>query len=60
MKKYIDLLIQKRYSDNTIKTYCNYFKAYCVYFKEKYTQLCLAHQFDGINTIGFTQSLCAN
>ena len=30
MKKYIDLLIQKRYSDNTIKTYCNYFKAYCV------------------------------
>lgn len=25
--------------------------------KEKYTQLCLAHQFGGINTIGFTQSL---
>lgn len=25
--------------------------------KEKYTQLPLTHQFDGINTIGFTQSL---
>jgi len=27
--------------------------------KEKYTQLCLAHQFGGINTIGYTQPLCA-
>ncbi len=35
MKKYTDLLIQKRYSDNTIKTYCNYFKDCCVYFKEE-------------------------
>jgi hypothetical protein len=27
--------------------------------KEKYTPLCLALQFGGINTIEFTQSLCA-
>jgi len=34
MKKYTDLLIQKRYSKNTIKTYCNYFKDFCAYFIE--------------------------
>jgi len=34
MRKYTDLLIQKRYSDNTIKTYCNYFRDYCKYFKD--------------------------
>jgi len=28
--------------------------------KEKYKQLCLAHQFGGINTIGFTQTLWAS
>lgn len=33
MKKYRNILIQKRYSDNTIKTYCNYFKDFCVYFQ---------------------------
>ncbi len=26
--------------------------------KEKYTQLCLARRFGGINTIGFTHTLC--
>ena len=35
MKKYTDLLIQKRYSKNTIKTYCNYFKDFCTYFNEE-------------------------
>ncbi|MBC8214403.1 MAG: site-specific integrase [Candidatus Marinimicrobia bacterium] len=33
--KYNDLLIQKRYSSNTIKTYCNYFKAFVTYFESK-------------------------
>jgi hypothetical protein len=33
MSKYKNLLIQKRYSDNTIKIYSNYFKDFCVYFK---------------------------
>lgn len=27
------MLIQKRYSDNTIKAYCNYFKDFCVFFE---------------------------
>jgi integrase/recombinase XerD len=29
------LLIQKRYSYNTIKIYCNYFKDYFVYFEKQ-------------------------
>lgn len=33
IKKYKDLLIQKRYSENTIKTYCGYFQDFCNYFK---------------------------
>jgi len=33
VKKYKDLLIQKRYSKNTIKTYCGYFQDFCNYFK---------------------------
>lgn len=33
VKKYKDLLIQKRYSENTIKTYCGYFQDFCNYFK---------------------------
>ena len=35
MKEYMNLLIQKRYSENTIKTYCNYFKDFCIYFNNK-------------------------
>ncbi len=35
LKKYNDLLIQKRYSDNTIKTYYNYFKDFIIYFKKE-------------------------
>ena len=35
MREYMDLLIQKRYSENTIKTYCNYFKDFCIYFNDK-------------------------
>ena len=35
MKEYMDLLIQQRYSENTIKTYCNYFKDFCIYFNNK-------------------------
>lgn len=35
LKKYKDLLIQKRYNDNTLKTYCNYFKDFCIYFKDE-------------------------
>ena len=34
LEKYKDLLIQKRYSINTIKTYCNYFKDFVVYFEK--------------------------
>ena len=33
IEKYKDLLIQKRYSENTIKTYCNYFKDFLIYFE---------------------------
>ena len=33
MKKYTNLLFQKRYSKNTIKTYCNYFKDFLYYFE---------------------------
>lgn len=35
MKKYRNIPIQKRYSDNTIKTYCNYFENFCIYFKDE-------------------------
>lgn len=31
--QYNDLLIQKRYSENTIKTYYNYYKDFCVFFE---------------------------
>lgn len=40
--KYNDLLIQKRYSSNTIKTYCNYFKDFVVFFENK--------NLDGVTT----------
>ncbi len=33
LEKYTNLLVQKRYSKNTIKTYCNYFKHFLNYFK---------------------------
>lgn len=29
------LLIQKRYSDSVINTYCSYFKDFCEYFKSE-------------------------
>ncbi len=32
LKEYKNLLIQKRYSDNTIGMYCNYFGDFCKYF----------------------------
>jgi len=34
-EKYQDKLIQKRYSYNTIKIYCNYFKHFCLYFSNQ-------------------------
>ncbi len=34
LRKYKDLLIQKRYSKNTQNIYCNYFKDFQVYFKK--------------------------
>jgi len=34
LKMYESLLIQKRHSNNTIKTYCNYFKDFCAYCKK--------------------------
>lgn len=37
-KKYTDLLVQKRYSKNTIKTYCNYFKDFLSYFEAEKIQ----------------------
>ncbi len=33
IEKYTNLLVQKRYSKNTIKTYCNYFEDFLTYFK---------------------------
>ena len=33
LNKYKNLLIQKRYSYNTIKIYCSYFKDFVFYFK---------------------------
>ena len=35
VEKYRNLLIQKRYSNNTIKTYCNYFKDFVVFFENE-------------------------
>lgn len=35
LKKYKELLIQKRYSNNTQNIYCNYFKDFIVYFQDK-------------------------
>jgi len=35
LRKYKDLLIQKRYSQNTLNIYYSYFKEFCVYFKNK-------------------------
>ncbi len=35
LKKYKNLLVQKRYSDNTIGMYCNYFEDFCKYFLER-------------------------
>jgi len=35
LKKYKELLIQKRYSNNTQKIYCNYFKDFIFYFQDK-------------------------
>jgi len=32
LKEYKNLLVQKRYSDNTIGMYCNYFGDFCKYF----------------------------
>jgi len=34
LKKYKELLIQKRYSDNTQRIYCNYVKDFNSYFKD--------------------------
>jgi site-specific recombinase XerD len=33
LKKYRNMLIQMRYSKNTISIYCNYFEDFCNYFK---------------------------
>lgn len=35
IKRYENLLIQKRYSKNTVNTYCNYFKDFYVYFRNE-------------------------
>ena len=34
LEKYRRLLIQKRYSKNTLDIYCNYFKDFVIYFKD--------------------------
>ena len=70
LKKYKELLIQKRYSNNTQRIYCNYFKDFNSYFKdndldkltteqikEKYMLLLLSHQIGGITTIGDTHKI---
>jgi len=35
LRKFKELLIQKRYSDNTQRIYCNYFKDFYTYFKNE-------------------------
>jgi len=35
LRQFKDLLIQKRYSQNTQDLYCNYFKDFCVYFRQE-------------------------
>lgn len=35
LRKYKELLIQKRYSHNTKKIYCNYFRDFALYFGDK-------------------------
>ncbi len=38
LRKYKNLLMQKRYSKNTIKVYCAYFFEFCKYFEHKNLQ----------------------
>lgn len=38
LRQYKDLLIQKRYSENTQDIYCSYFKDFCIYFREEELQ----------------------
>lgn len=38
MRKYKDLLIQKRTSDNTQRIYCSYFRDFCIYFRDEELQ----------------------
>ena len=35
LRQYKDLLIQKRYSQNTQDIYCSYFKDFCIYFSDQ-------------------------
>jgi len=35
LRNYNDLLIQKRYSQNTQDIYCNYFKDFCMHFRKE-------------------------
>ena len=35
LRQYKDLLIQKRYSQNTQDIYCCYFKDFCIYFRKE-------------------------
>ncbi len=35
LRKYKDLLIQKRYSQNTQDIYCSYFNDFCIYFRKE-------------------------
>ncbi len=35
LKEYKNLLVQKRYSDNTIGMYCNYFEGFCKSFSKR-------------------------
>jgi len=35
LRQYKNLLIQKRYSQNTQDIYCSYFKDFCMYFGEE-------------------------
>jgi len=46
LKKYKDLLIQKRYSNNTRKIYCTYFKDFCIYFKDSILEQVTADQIN--------------
>ena len=46
VEKYNNLLIQIRYSNNTIKTYCNYFKDFVISFENENLECIMIDQIN--------------